>query len=117
MQGKDVQERELLNKTFSSGSMRHQSQPTRKAAFGGSKQFTWYNLGICFLISLGQLAFGYNASIISTTMGQPSFLLYMKLVDPETFLPTSTASSIEGAMSGIFFVRPPSPANSFDQTS
>jgi len=84
--------------------MHQESQHTQKTVFGGSKQFTWYNLGICFLISLGQLAFGYHASIISTTMGQPSFLLYMKLVDPETFLPTSTASSIEGAMSGIFFV-------------
>lgn len=77
-----------------------------KAGFGGSRQFTWYNFRICLLVSLGQLAFGYPASIIGTTLGQPSFLLYMRLVDPETFLPTNNASQLEGAMSAVFFVRP-----------
>lgn len=86
------------------------TQATRKAAFGNSRQFTWYNFWICFLISLAQVAFGYNASIIATTMGQPSFLLYMKLRDPVTFLPTDHASGIEGALSGIFFVCPIHPS-------
>lgn len=70
-----------------------------------SSQFTWYNLRVCFLISLAPLAFGYCVSIVSSTLGQPSFLLYMGLVDPETFEPTKNASSIEGAMSAMFFVR------------
>lgn len=77
-----------------------------KARFGGSRQFTWYNFRICLLVSLGQLGFGYPASIIGTTMGQPSFLLYMRLVDPETFLPTHNASQLQGAMSAVFFVCP-----------
>ncbi|KAK3051568.1 hypothetical protein LTR09_007223 [Extremus antarcticus] len=68
-----------------------------------SSQFTWYNLRVCFLISLAPLAFGYCVSIVSSTLGQPSFLLYMGLVDPETFEPTKNASSIEGAMSAMFF--------------
>lgn len=86
----------------------HDAQVTQRAVFGGSKQFSWYNFRICFLLSLGQLAFGYPASIIGTTLGQPSFLLYMGLVDPDTFLPTEHASQIEGAMSAIFFVCLPS---------
>jgi hypothetical protein len=76
-------------------------QPT---AFAGSKQFTYYNFWICLLVSLGQLGFGYPASIISTTLGQPSFLSYMGLVDPKTFLPTANASRLEGSMSAVFFV-------------
>jgi hypothetical protein len=54
--------------------------------------------------SLAPLAFGYCVSIVGSTLGQPSFLLYMKLVDPETFEPTKNASSLEGAMSSLFFV-------------
>lgn len=70
-----------------------------------SSQFTWYNFRICFLISLAPLAFGYCVSIVSSTLGQPSFRLYMGLVDPETLEPTKNASSIEGAISAMFFVR------------
>ncbi len=84
--------------------MHQDAQSAHGAAFGGSKQFTWYNFRICFLISLGQLGFGYPASIIGTTLGQPSFLLYMGLIDPDTLLPTANASQIEGAMSAIFYV-------------
>ena len=70
-----------------------------------SNQFTWYNFRICGLIALAPLAFGYCVSIVGSTLGQPSFLLYMRLVDPETFLPTKHASALEGAMSSVFFVR------------
>jgi hypothetical protein len=52
---------------------------------------------------MGQLAFGYPASIIGTTLGQPSFLLYMKLITPEGLL-TSDADQLIGAMSGVFQV-------------
>jgi hypothetical protein len=70
-----------------------------------SEQFTWYNFRVCFLISLAPLAFGYCVSIVSSTLGQPSFQLYMRLVDPETVQPTMNASQLEGAMSAVFFVR------------
>lgn len=40
-------------------------------------QFSWYNFWISALLSLGQLAFGYPASIIGSTLGEPPFLVYM----------------------------------------
>ncbi|KIW82130.1 hypothetical protein AYO21_04273 [Fonsecaea monophora] len=66
------------------------------------RQFNWYNFWICWLVSLGQVAFGYPASIISTTLGEPSFLVYMKLLSPTTGLPSGDADQLEGAMSGVF---------------
>ncbi|KAH0842769.1 hypothetical protein FOPE_08414 [Fonsecaea pedrosoi] len=68
------------------------------------RQFNWYNFWICWLVSLGQVAFGYPASIISTTLGEPSFLVYMKLLSPTTGLPSGDADQLEGAMSGVFQV-------------
>ena len=34
-----------------------------------------YNLAVVAFVALGSLAFGYAASIISTTLAQPSFML------------------------------------------
>ncbi|EXJ74794.1 uncharacterized protein A1O5_01490 [Cladophialophora psammophila CBS 110553] len=72
------------------------------AAAAHARQFNWYNFWICWLVSLGQIAFGYPASIISTTLGEPSFLVCMKLLDPTTGLPSSNADQLEGAMPGVF---------------
>jgi hypothetical protein len=68
-------------------------------------QYNWRNFWICFLVSLGQWAFGYPASIIGTTLGEPSFLIYMGILDPKTGLPTKAGPQLEGAMSGVFQVR------------
>ena len=73
-------------------------------AFGSGRHFNWYNFWICFLVSLGQIAFGYPASIIGATLGQPSFLIYMKLLDLTQDPPVLAkgADQIIGAMSGVF---------------
>ena len=72
-------------------------------AAGEQNQFTYRNFFVVFLVSLGQLGFGYPASIIGTTpislnpssktyadlvifamagttLGEPSFLIYMGLL-------------------------------------
>ena len=73
-------------------------------AFGSKRHFNWYNFWICFLVSLGQIAFGYPASIIGATLGQPSFLVAMRLLDltqdPPVLKPG--ADQLIGAMSGVF---------------
>lgn len=56
---------------------------------------------------MGQLAFGYPASIISTTLSQPAFLEYMKLVDTNGL--TANANQLIGATSGVFQVSCPFP--------
>lgn len=76
-------------------------------AFGAQRQMNWRNFWICFSVSLGQLAFGYPASIIGTTLGQPAFLLYMGIITPEGTV-TKNADQLEGAMSGVFQVWHPS---------
>lgn len=64
----------------------------------------WKNYWICLGIACGQLAFGYPASIIGVTLAQPSFLVYMKLLDVTVDPPAlaSNADSLIGAMSGVF---------------
>ncbi|KAF9889302.1 hypothetical protein FE257_007411 [Aspergillus nanangensis] len=64
-------------------------------------QWNWKNFWICCLLSCGQIAFGYPSSIISTTLAQPSFLEYMKLVDAEGE-PTPRSDGLIGATSGVF---------------
>jgi MFS family permease len=38
-----------------------------------------YTLGILVTLGFGSLTYGYTASIIGTTLGQPSFISYMQL--------------------------------------
>ena len=38
-----------------------------------------YTLFILFVLGLGSLTYGYTASIIGTTLGQPSFITYFEL--------------------------------------
>jgi MFS family permease len=47
-------------------------------------------------VALGSLTYGYSSSIISTTLGQPSFLAYFEL---DT---RSNATQLEGAINGLF---------------
>lgn len=72
--------------------------------FGSKRHFNGWNFFICWLVSLGQIAFGYPASIIGTTLAQPSFLVYMKLVDPTAGTLTENADQLIGATSGVFQV-------------
>jgi len=72
--------------------------------FGSKRHFNVWNFLVCYMISLGQLAFGYPASIIGVTLAQPSFLIYMKLLDPATEALTKDADQLIGACSGVFQV-------------
>jgi hypothetical protein len=74
-------------------------------AFANVKsQFNFYNFYVCFLVSLGQVAFGYPASIIGVTLAQPPFLVYMGLLDPTTELLKDNANALIGTMNGLFQV-------------
>jgi sugar porter (SP) family MFS transporter len=44
-----------------------------------SRQFRPYNIFMILLMSLGSIGYGYNASIIATTLAQPSFIRYFEL--------------------------------------
>ena len=43
------------------------------------RQFRWYNVFIILFMSLGSIEYGYSASIIATTLAQPSFISYFEL--------------------------------------
>lgn len=68
------------------------------------RHWNHWNFFICWLVSLGQVAFGYPASIIGTTLGEPSFLIYMGLLDVTKTPPqlSSNANELIGATSGVF---------------
>ncbi|KAK5444276.1 hypothetical protein LTS15_010391 [Exophiala xenobiotica] len=80
------------------------TEGTAAKGFGQDRQWNWRNFLICSAIACGQLAFGYPASIIGVTLAQPSFLIYMKLLDTTTDPPSlvHNADSLIGAMSGVF---------------
>lgn len=73
-------------------------QPAKK------QKFRWRNFWICFFIAFGQIAFGYPASIIATTLGQPAFVTYMGLVNADGAM-GANANDLIGATSGVFQVR------------
>ncbi|RVX65797.1 hypothetical protein B0A52_10328 [Exophiala mesophila] len=64
-------------------------------------QWSWKQFIICFVVSMGTMGFSYPASIIGTTLAQPSFLVYMSLLTPEGAF-TDQGNSLIGAMSGVF---------------
>lgn len=66
------------------------------------RQWNWRNFILCCVLNCGLLAFGYTSSIIATTLAQPAFLLYMKLIDPKTGSLTSDANGLIGATNGVF---------------
>ncbi|KAH0833679.1 Sugar transporter family protein [Fonsecaea pedrosoi] len=51
---------------------------------------------IVLFVALGSLTYGYSASIIATTLGQPSFIAYFEL---DT---RSNATQLTGAINGLF---------------
>lgn len=73
-------------------------------AFDTKNQWSWKQFSVCFLVCLGQVAFGYPASVIGVTLAQPSFLTYMQLLDAEGNF-TDHSNALVGAMSGVFQVR------------
>ena len=65
------------------------------------KQVTIRNFLYCFFLTFGQIAFGYPASVISVTLGQPAFLTYMGLADAQGRVVKNLLNT-EGATSGVF---------------
>lgn len=51
---------------------------------------------IVLFVALGSLTYGYCASIISTTLAQPSFIVYFDLAA------RPNAAALEGAINGLF---------------
>lgn len=74
-------------------------------------QFNPYNFLVCYLVSLGQVAFGHPASVIGVTLGEPPFLVYMGLVNAKGQL-AGNAEALIGTMNGVFQVRFPKTSNS-----
>ncbi|KAK5313084.1 hypothetical protein LTR93_011079 [Exophiala xenobiotica] len=72
--------------------------------FTSLRYWNGWNFFICFIVSLGQIAFGYPASIIGVTLAQPSFLIFMGLLDATQDPPAlaANADQLIGAMSGVF---------------
>lgn len=64
----------------------------------GKRQFNWFNLLMVIAMSFGSMTYGYSASIISTTLAQPSFLTYFEL---DT---RSDATSLISTMNGLYQV-------------
>jgi MFS family permease len=56
---------------------------------------TW-TFQIVLFVALGSLTYGYCASIIATTLAQPSFIAYFKLAT------RPNATQLEGAINGLF---------------
>ena len=54
-------------------------------------------------MSAALIGFGYSASVIGVTLGQPAFLEYMDLVDDKGNL-IGNADGLIGAMSGVYQV-------------
>ena len=57
-----------------------------------------YNVLILCMLAPASLTYGYSASIIATTLGQPTFSEYFDLLTDASY-----ASSIFGATGGLFF--------------
>ncbi|KAK5047104.1 hypothetical protein LTR84_007047 [Exophiala bonariae] len=70
-------------------------------AFDKTGQWTWKQFFICFVICMGQVAFGYPASVIGVTLAKIPFLTYMNVVNAEGQF-TSQGNALIGAMSGVF---------------
>ncbi|OAL34542.1 hypothetical protein AYO20_06172 [Fonsecaea nubica] len=80
----------------------HATEGRPGKGFEQDRQWNWRNFWICFaLASSGMAAFGYPSSIIGVTLAQPSFLFYMKLIDPAMGEKAHNADSLIGAMSGV----------------
>ncbi|KAK5676907.1 hypothetical protein LTS10_010671 [Elasticomyces elasticus] len=63
---------------------------------GAQKKLNRFNTLIIAFAAFGSITYGYCASIIGTTLGQPSFLSYFRL---DT---APNAAALSGAMNGLF---------------
>lgn len=61
------------------------------------RQFRYYNVWVSFLMSLGSFGYGFSASIIATTLAQPSFLSYFELTT------RSNATELISTANALFF--------------
>ena len=67
------------------------------ASFEKQQKVNFYCVKVIFFISLSSTAYGYAASVIATTLTQPSFQKHMHL---DT---SPNAAPLIGAMMGLFF--------------
>ncbi|UNI21324.1 hypothetical protein JDV02_007323 [Purpureocillium takamizusanense] len=66
---------------------------------------TWFNLAVVLVLCFGSLTYGYSFSIVSTTLGQPSWFAYFDLTqDPTDAKKYSYTNSIIGTVNGLFSV-------------
>jgi sugar porter (SP) family MFS transporter len=63
------------------------------------RQFRVYNILMVLLMSAGSMSYGYSASIIATTLAQPSFLAYFNLAGPHA---SSNANQLIATMNGLY---------------
>lgn len=69
---------------------------TTSGEFKPKRHFRAYTVLICICMSFGSVAMGMAGSVISTTLGQPSFIRKMSLDGPH-------AEAISGAMNSLFY--------------
>nr|OQO28618.1 hypothetical protein B0A51_03335 [Rachicladosporium sp. CCFEE 5018] len=73
----------------------------------GARQFNYFNLFMVIAMSFGSMTYGYSASIIGTTLGQPSFLTYFALdtrADATSLISTMNGMYQVGGFLGVFTV-------------
>jgi MFS family permease len=63
----------------------------------GKRHFKLKTVLMIIFMSMGSASMGMTASVISTTLGQPSFIKKMKLDGPN-------GASLEGAMNSLYYV-------------
>lgn len=63
------------------------------------RQFRIYNVLMVLLMSAGSMSYGYSASIIATTLAQPTFLAYFQLAGPDA---SSNANQLIATMNGLY---------------
>ncbi|OQU95814.1 hypothetical protein CLAIMM_01981 [Cladophialophora immunda] len=71
-------------------------------ARGQEQNLTAFNLAIVFSLCLGSLSYGYSFSIVSTTLGQPSWYTYFDLSQDPTNPRYDFTNSILGTINGVF---------------
>lgn len=77
-------------------------QPARTARDFEQKHIVkWYLVFVVFFISFGSMTYGASASVISTTLGQPSFYEYMELNEGQRYY--AQRNSLIGATNSIFY--------------
>ena len=62
-----------------------------------ARTYTWYNLRIILVLTLGSLTFGYGFSVISNTIGQPGFIQKFNLKAN-----TEYTNAITGTINGLY---------------